>query len=360
MNGILYVHGKGGSAAESEHYKPLFPDCEVIGMDYQTFSPWETGMEIHVAVEELKCKYEDVILIANSIGAFFCMHAGIDDMIQKAYFISPIVDMEKLITDMMKWSHVTESELESEGIIHTDFGEDLSWQYLNYVRSHPIEWHVPTQILYGSKDHLTSLETITDFANKHQATLTVMEGGEHWFHTEEQMLFLDNWIKNEKRNMNTRALVVIDIQNDITKHYRDIVDNINAAIDWAVSEEMHVVYIKHNNITAGTRTFKPGTHGEELAPELKVVSDNIFVKTKSNALTSEAFCSFIETNGITEFYIAGADATACVKSTCFNMRKAGYTVHVFSDCVTSYDLKKIQEMLAYYEKQGCELKILKV
>ena len=31
--------------------------------------------------------------------------------------------------------------------------------------------------------------------------------------------------------MNTRALVVIDIQNDITKHYRDIVDNINAAID---------------------------------------------------------------------------------------------------------------------------------
>ena len=43
-----------------------------------------------------------------------------------------------------------------------------------------------------------SLETITDFANKHQATLTVMEGGEHWFHTEEQMLFLDNWIKESR------------------------------------------------------------------------------------------------------------------------------------------------------------------
>ena len=155
--------------------------------------------------------------------------------------------------------------------------------------------------------------------------------------------------------MNTKALVVIDIQNDITKHYRDIVGNINKAIDRAVSEGMHVIYIKHNNITAGTRTFKPGTHGEELVPELKVVSDNIFVKTKSNALTSEAFCSFIETNGITEFYIAGADATACVKSTCFNMRKAGYSVYVLSDCVTSYDLKKLPEMLAYYAKQGCKL-----
>ena len=158
--------------------------------------------------------------------------------------------------------------------------------------------------------------------------------------------------------METKALVVIDIQNDITKHYRDIIDNINAAIEWAVNEEMHVVYIKHNNLTASTRTFKPGTHGEELVSELKVVSDNIFVKTKSNALTSEAFAMFIAENGITEFYIAGADATACVKSTCFNMRKAGYTVHVISDCVTSYDLKKLPEMLAYYADKGCKVGML--
>ena len=155
--------------------------------------------------------------------------------------------------------------------------------------------------------------------------------------------------------MQTKALVVIDIQNDITKHYRDIINNINKAIDWATNERMHVVFIKHNNITAGTRTFKPGTRGEELASELKVVSDNIFVKTKSNALTSEAFATFIAENGIKEFYIVGADATACVKSTCFNMRKAGYTVHVLSDCITSYDLKKLPEMFAYYAKQGCEL-----
>lgn len=195
MNAVIYIHGKGGSAAESEHYKSLFPDCEVIGLDYQTFTPWETGKEIHIAVEELKSKYENVILIANSIGAFFSMNAGIDDMIQKTYFISPIVDMEKLITNMMQWANVTEQELESEGVIHTDFGEYLSWEYLSYVRSYLITWHAPTQILYGSNDLLTSLETISDFANKHQATLTVMEGGEHWFHTEDQMQFLDRWIK---------------------------------------------------------------------------------------------------------------------------------------------------------------------
>ena len=158
--------------------------------------------------------------------------------------------------------------------------------------------------------------------------------------------------------MSNKALVVIDIQNDITKHYRDIIDNINAAIEWAVTEGMHVVYIKHHNITAGTRTFKPGSKGEELVPEMKVVSDNIFVKTKSNALTSKDFSAFIAANGINEFYMAGADATACVKSTCFNMAKAGFTVHVLSDCITSYDQKKLPEMLAYYENKGCEVKKL--
>lgn len=155
-----------------------------------------------------------------------------------------------------------------------------------------------------------------------------------------------------------KALVVIDIQNDITKHYKDIIDRINTAIDWAVKNGMHIVYIKHNNNTAGTRTFKPNSKGAELVPELKVVSDNIFVKTKSNALTSEEFTAFINANQINEFFITGADATACVKSTCFNMTKANYTVHVISDCVTSYDLKKMDEMLTYYEGKSCEVKSL--
>ena len=158
--------------------------------------------------------------------------------------------------------------------------------------------------------------------------------------------------------MRRKALVVIDMQNDITKHYRDIIDNLNAAIDWAQIQGLEIVYIRHNNLSPGTRTFKPDTKGEELVPELKTISDNIFIKTKANALTSEGFSAFIRENGIDEFYITGADATACVKSTCFNMKKAGYTVHVISDCVTSYDLKKLPEMLTYYAAKGCEVRTL--
>lgn len=153
--------------------------------------------------------------------------------------------------------------------------------------------------------------------------------------------------------MKNKALVVIDLQNDITKNYKEIIERVNQAIDWADQNGLYVVYIQHNNLSAGTRTFKPGTRGAELVLELKIVSDFIFTKTKSNALTSEDFAAFIQTHGITEFFVAGADATACIKSTCYNMTKNGYIVHVLSDCITSYDKKKLPEMLAYYESKGC-------
>ena len=192
---VLYIHGKGGSATESERYRPLFPGCEVIGLNYQTFTPWETGAEILDAVTKLKDQYESIILIANSISAYFSMHAGIDGLIGRAYFISPIVDMERLILNMMRWANVTEKQLQAEGVIATDFGEDLSWDYLRYVREHPIRWTAPTEILYGSRDNLTAYETISAFADSHNARLTVMEGGEHWFHTAQQMRFLDDWIR---------------------------------------------------------------------------------------------------------------------------------------------------------------------
>ena len=158
--------------------------------------------------------------------------------------------------------------------------------------------------------------------------------------------------------MKNKALVVIDIQNDITKNYKEIIGRINQAIDWAAVAGIAVVYIKHHNLPAGTRTFKPDTQGAELVPEMKIVSENIFTKTKGNALTSEAFADFIHADELSEFYVAGADAIACVKSTCYNMAKAGYAVHVLSDCVTSYDKTKINEMLQYYQSKGCRVETL--
>lgn len=191
--GLVYIHGKGGSAQEAEHYKPLFPDYDVIGFDYKAETPWQATAEFRSFYDDFKRKHEEVIIVANSIGAYFTMVSLYDSQIEKAYFISPIVDMEGLILNMMKWAGITEKQLREKGII----GE-LSWEYLSWVRNNPVYWSVKTEILYGENDNLQSIETIRDFSGRINADVTVMKNGEHWFHTPQQMAFLDNWITDRQ------------------------------------------------------------------------------------------------------------------------------------------------------------------
>jgi len=191
---VVYVHGKGGSAGEADHYAPLFPGCEIVGFDYRAKTPWEARDEFPRFFEPLRSTCDSLTLIANSIGAFFSMSALNAKHVDRALFISPVADMEKLILNMMSWANVTENELRARKEIRTDFGETLSWDWLCDVRNHPLQWTVPTRILYGDRDNLTSPETMSAFAARINAPLTVMPGGEHWFHTPEQMRFLDKWI----------------------------------------------------------------------------------------------------------------------------------------------------------------------
>ena len=195
-NAVIYIHGRGGSAREAEHYKPLFGDCDVFGMDYTAQNPWEAKAEFPGLFDSNCGQYETVTLIANSIGAYFAMCALSDKKIDKAYFISPVVDMERLIADMMTAAGVSETELREKGTVKTDLGQTLSFEYLQYARENPVKWAIPTHVLYGENDELTPFELIRGFADNSGATLTVMKNGEHWFHTDEQMRFLDEWIKN--------------------------------------------------------------------------------------------------------------------------------------------------------------------
>ncbi len=192
---VVYIHGKGGSADEAGRYEPLFEGYEVIGLDHQSQTPWEAEKEFPAIFDKLEERYEKIVLIANSIGAHLALYALAKRKIEQAFFISPIVDMEKLILDMMSYAKISEERLKEEKEIETSFGETLSYEYLSYVREHPICWTIPTVIFYGEKDELTSLEMIESFAEKTGAKLRVMENGEHWFHTAEQLAFIDRGIR---------------------------------------------------------------------------------------------------------------------------------------------------------------------
>ena len=195
-NAVIYVHGKDGSANEANHYKQFFnEDYEVIGFDYKSKFPWQAKEEFQKYFDFVITKYNEILLIGNSIGAYFSMISLSEKQIKKAMFISPIVDMENVILNMMKWENVSEEELEDKKIINTSFGESLLWEYLSYVRKNSIICDIPTSILYGEKDDITSLKAMNNFANKINADLTILENGEHWFHTEEQISFLDSWFE---------------------------------------------------------------------------------------------------------------------------------------------------------------------
>lgn len=195
-NVVIYIHGKGGNSKEVEYYKKFFNDeYKIIGFDYKSKFPRDAKIEFSIFFDTITRNYDDIYLIANSLGAYYSMLSLSDKKIKKAMFISPIVDMEKLILNMMNLTNVSEEELYNKKEIATSFGETLSWEYLSYVRDNPLVWNVPTDILYAENDNITSLETMTDFVDKTNSRLTIMKNGVHYFHTEEQMNFLDNWFK---------------------------------------------------------------------------------------------------------------------------------------------------------------------
>ena len=152
--------------------------------------------EIRAAWEWAERRWDTVSLRANSIGACF---AGLAvDRPARALLVYPILDMEGLILTMMGWVEVTEEQLRERGEISTSFGQTLSWRYLCWVREHPVHtWTCPVHILYGGKDNMTPRRTVEAYARRHNAQLTVLEGGEHWFHTPEQLAALREWEERE-------------------------------------------------------------------------------------------------------------------------------------------------------------------
>ena len=208
-NVYLYLHGKNGCKEEAERFAATACEAgwQVLAIDlpehgarknsHERLLPWVAVPEIEAVYARMKPVWAHIRLYGVSIGAWLAMQALQGDAPEQALLVSPVVDMENLIGNMMRWANVTEQELAQKREIPTDLGETLSWDYLCYVRAHPISWNVPTWILYGEHDNLTSMETVSAFARRHKAKLTVMPGGEHWFHTAEQMRFLDDWIKKQ-------------------------------------------------------------------------------------------------------------------------------------------------------------------
>ena len=113
--------------------------------------PWHAAPELRALLGYAKGRWRHTALRCTSLGAWFSLLAFAGERLEQALFVSPVVDMEGLIRDMMGWAGVSEAQLEAAGELDTPFGETLSWPYLQYVRAHPVSrWPTPTALLYAS------------------------------------------------------------------------------------------------------------------------------------------------------------------------------------------------------------------
>ncbi len=146
-------------------------------------------------IEYAKKNYQEINLWACSMGAYFSLLAYKDEDIKQCLFLSPVVNMKVIIDNMMLWSNTTEEKLKEKQEIKTDCGQTSYWDYYEYVKNNPItNWNKKTFVLYGNKDNLQDENIIKDFCNKFNCSLLIFENGEHFFHTEEQLKFYENWI----------------------------------------------------------------------------------------------------------------------------------------------------------------------
>lgn len=201
----LYIHGKNGCKEEAERFANTACACgwQVLAIDLpehgsrkngpEKLVPWVVIPELQAVYARMQPVWPHIRLYGVSIGAWFAMQALQAEKLEKAMLVSPVVDMEALITKMMQGTNVTEAQLQAAGKIPTSFGETLSWPYLCWVREYPLQWHTPTQVLYGDKDALTSRAVMERFRQESGARLTIMEGGEHWFHTPLQLAVMQSW-----------------------------------------------------------------------------------------------------------------------------------------------------------------------
>lgn len=152
--------------------------------------------DLHTIMNYAQSLSNHISVFACSMGAYFSLVSYHDQPLKQSLFLSPVLNMERIINNMMTWFNISENQLKTEKEISTPIGQTLYWDYFCYVKEHPIvTWNHPTSILYGSEDNLCEFDVVSSFAKHFNCDLQVMEHGEHYFHTQEQLQFFRQWLK---------------------------------------------------------------------------------------------------------------------------------------------------------------------
>ena len=168
-----------------------------------------------------------------------------------------------------------------------------------------------------------------------------------------------------------KALVVIDIQKNITnkngklvtnlKQTDQIIENTNKIIANAKRLKLEVIYITNefkknslvNIITGGA--LGEGNPMALMDERIKIVSKNHFIKNIMDSFSNKEFESFLINNQINHLIITGLDAEACVDRTIKSALNRNYKVIVISDGVATSTDEKREKKINEFKQLGAEM-----
>ena len=175
---FLFVHGLGGNKEEALSFAEVACPLgfQVLSIDLPVGSkPWEVVALLIPVREYLFKHWHSISLRSNSIGSWFSMLAFQQSSIKQALFVAPILDMKRFIELM----------------------DQREEDYYQWVVVHPVcDWNVPTFILRPKTDLVVADSVGRYFVVQHSCRVTIMENGEHWFHTPEQLDVMRHWEQN--------------------------------------------------------------------------------------------------------------------------------------------------------------------
>ena len=203
----LVVHGKASCKEDAERFARV---AIAKGFQALSFDLPEHGerkaearactvqngvQDLRTVMDYVRQNWTSVSLFATSLGAYFSLVAYRDCTFGQCLFASPVLNMQRLIENMMRWFSVTPAQLEVQREIPTPIGETLSWDYYSYVKEHPVDrWQNPTAILYPELDNLTEPEVVDEFARRFGAQLQRVPGSEHYMHSDAELAIMDAWM----------------------------------------------------------------------------------------------------------------------------------------------------------------------
>ena len=129
----LFVHGQFGCKEEALPFAEIVaPDAQVLSIDLpnhgtrqnrdEEFAPWTAAPELTRVMAYARAHWHTINVRATSIGAYFARLAFAAP--EKALFVSPIVDMERLICDRICAAGITEQILRERGMYPAREGDD--------------------------------------------------------------------------------------------------------------------------------------------------------------------------------------------------------------------------------------------